>query len=131
MEKLRNTEHSSMAKLYDSFNVLTNLGRLTADREEGYYQLTYLDFFKGICVLWVLVSNDYMVRYSVSANVADGYSVQLFLESWIYCFLSQATLAFDALLFISGLSSFLIYIHYLETYNRGKCNKSFLGILNY
>lgn len=97
------------AKFSQCFDFSENIKRVFTDNQKSYYQLTYLDGLRAFAVFYTIFGNDYWARYPISQNISDKYSIDTFMASWTYLFCVGSQYAVDVFLFISGLSSFIVY----------------------
>jgi len=108
------TGESFLIKFTKCFDFIDNLKRLFADNEKSYYQFTYLDGLKCIFLIYTIFANDYFARIALSQNITDTYSIESFKNGWTYMFCVGAQYGIDVFLFISGVSSFLMYSQRLK-----------------
>lgn len=105
---------SALIKFTRSFDFFENLKRIFADNEKAYFQLTYLDGFRCLALVYITFANDYIARFNISQNITDIYSVERFKKSGIYCFLVGSQYAIEILLFTSGVANFLSFSQKLK-----------------
>ena len=111
---------SALIKFTRAFDFFENLKRIFADNEKAYFQLTYLDGFRCLALIYITFANDYIARFNISQNITDIYSVERFKKSGIYCFLVGSQYAIEILLFTSGVVNFLSFSQkFKEQRNRG------------
>lgn len=108
------SEISFITKLTFCFDFSKNFQRVFADNKKAYYQFTYLDGIRCFALIYTIFANDFWARISVSQNITDIYSLDLFKNGWSYMFIVGAQYGIDIFLFVSGVSSFLYYSELLK-----------------
>lgn len=117
LDEAENEEDASETlwqKFVNSFNFGQNSQMIFSGLKQGYFNLSYLDGVRALCLIYLIYANDYWARLSLSQNLSDEYYLKTFMKSWTYLFLSGSMYTIDLFFFVSGLSSFLVYYKKLE-----------------